>query len=487
MLFRLISWKLSSMKNVTLLFLLGFSLFANSQTIPNAGFEDWTECPTAAEPIPFQTSNAISYLISGSLSVERSTNAHGGNYAAYAHADASQEIQGFFSLGQDFNTGEITPLPFSGTPDSISFWAQHTISDLDFGTVVFTLYQDMTEVGYGIATFNENTSGYTYYSSPVNIEAGATPNGMTLGIYSGDDASLNGQLYIDDIHLIYNTGSGDDIPGGDFENWNVTNAQCLDNWTTTNGYTFPNLSVTQGEPYSGNHSVRITNQPTFFDGNSLGYILLGDPESDFCSAPSLELTDGQAPSSINGFYKFTAGNPNEMATLFLYCSAANDLGGCDSLFELYQYMPAAAEWTAFNINIPANVIQQWETGVAPDYVTIGFVSTMVSNEAEPNGDPNSVLWIDDVSLNYTTIQVAESMSLLWTIFPNPASDLLQIQSKSSTARAIDLLDSFGRIVASIQTSGERTSIDTSQLSNGVYTLRITDVSNVTSQQVVIQH
>jgi hypothetical protein len=475
------------MKLTILLVFITSSFFALAQTIPNAGFENWTECSSAAEPIPFQTSNAISNLISGSLSVERSTNAHGGNYAAYAHADASQEIQGFMTLGQDFNTGEITPLPFTGTPDSISFWAQHSISELDFGTVVFTLYEDMMEVGYGAITFNGSTTGYTYYSSPVNIEAGATPNGMTFGISSGGDASLNGELYIDDIHLIYNSGTGDDIPGGDFENWNITSAQCLDSWYTSNGFTLPNLSVEQGEPHSGNHSVRITNQLTSFGEGSLGYILLGDPESDFCSAPSLELTQGQAPSSINGFYKFTAGNPNEMATLFLYCSASNDLGGCDSVFELYQFMPAAAEWTAFNINIPANVIQQWESGIAPDYVTIGFVSTMVSNEGEPNGDPNSVLWVDDVSLNYTTIHVAESIALPWTIFPNPASDLLHIQLKSSAAIEIDLLDTHGRVVLSMKTAGNMTSIDTSQLSNGVYALRIKDGITVETQQVVIQH
>ena len=198
------------MKLIHLLLLLPLTILAKAQSIPNAGFENWTECPSAADPIPFQTSNLISYFLSGALNVEQSTNAHGGNYAAYAHADPTQQMQGFLTLGQDFNSGEITPLPFTGTPDSITFWAQHTISDFDYGTVIFTLYQDMMEVGIGAVTFNGNTSGYTYYSSPIYYDKGAAPNGITLSITSGDDASLNGELYIDDIHLVYNTGSGDD-------------------------------------------------------------------------------------------------------------------------------------------------------------------------------------------------------------------------------------------------------------------------------------
>jgi hypothetical protein len=463
------------------------SFFALAQSIPNAGFENWTECPSAAEPIPFQTSNAISYLLSGSLSVERSTDAHGGNYAAYAHADASQEMQGFFTLGQDFNTGEITPLPFTGTPDSISFWAQHTISDLDYGTVIFTLYQDMTEVGYGLVTFNGSTSGYTYYSSPVNIGAGATPNGMTFGVSSGGDPSLNGELYIDDIHLIYNTGTGDDIPGGDFENWNITSAQCLDGWNTTNGFTLPYLSVEQGEPHSGNHSARITNQPTNFGGGSLGYILLGNPETDFCNESSIAMANGQAATSVSGFYQYTAGNANEMATLFLHYSATNDFGGCDSIYEYYEYLPATTGWTTFSFSVPSNVIDQWQTVQAPQYITIGLVSTVVNDETEPNGDPNSVLLVDDLEIAYTTVSVAESSPTSLAVYPNPANDLLHIQLPSYTQANIQLMDALGQTVISTNTFGVNATLSTGELPSGIYMLRINDGHSISSQQVLVQH
>ena len=476
------------MKTTQLLFLLSLSGFAFGQSIPNAGFENWTECPSAAEPIPFQTSNAISYLLSGSLSVEQSTNAHGGSYAAYAHADPTQEILGFLTLGQDSNTGETTPLPFSGMPDSISFWAQHTISDLDYGTVVFTLYEDLTEVGFGVVIFNGSTSGYTYYSAPVDIAEGATPNGMSLGIISGGDASLNGELYIDDIHLIYNAGSGDDIPGGDFENWNITSAQCLDNWFTTNPYTLPNPSVDQGEPHSGNYSVRITNQPSAFGGGSLGFILLGNPESDFCDESSLLMPFGEAATVIGGFYKYTAGNANEMATLFMSYTASNDLGGCDSIYEYYQYMPPTTDWTQFAINIPPNIIAEWQNGNAPEYLTLGFVSTMVSDEAEPNGDPNSVLLVDDLELTYTAVGVGVvTTPFHFSCYPNPANDILTIQLPNLIQTSVEVVDAFGKTHIATSTNGKTFTLDTSSLANGMYTVRVHNEYSTSSQLVVIQH
>jgi hypothetical protein len=475
------------MKLTILLVFITSSFFALAQSIPNAGFENWTECSSAAEPIPFQTSNSISYLLSGSLSVEQSTNAHGGSYAAFVHADASQELQGFITLGQDFNTGEITPLPFTGTPDSISFWAQHTISELDFGTVILTLYEDLLEVGIGVITFNGSTTGYTYYSSPITIAEGSIPNGMSFGVSSGGDASLNGELYIDDIHLIYNTGTGDDIPGGDFENWNITSAQCLDSWYTSNGFTIPNLSVEQGEPHSGNHSARITNQPTNFGGSALGYILLGNPETDFCNESSLVMDNGQAATSVSGFYQYTAGNANEMATLFLHYSATNDFGSCDSIYEYYEYLPATIGWTAFSFSVPSNVIDQWQTAQAPQYITIGLVSTVVNDVAEPNGDPNSVLLVDDLEIAYTTVSVAESLPTTIAVYPNPANDMLQIVLPNYKQANIRLTDVLGKTMISTNVIGVKATLSTSDLPSGIYMLRINDGHSISSQQVIVQH
>jgi len=346
----------------------------------------------------------------------------------------------------------------------------------------------MMEVGFGAVTFNGNTSGYTYYSAPISYDKGAAPNGITLSITSGDDASLNGELYIDDIHLIYNTGTGDDIPGGDFENWNITSGQCLDNWSTTNIYTTPYLSVEQGEPHSGNHSVRITNQPNFFGEGPFGYVILGNPELDFCSDESLIMSQGQVVTTVTGFYKYTAGNPSEMATTYLYYSTVNDMGDCDSTYEQYNYWPAVADWTPFTIVVPNAIVAEWIANQqVPDYLSIGFVSTMVSNESEPNGDLGSVLWVDDINVEYTTVGLNDFASKTLSVYPNPASNRLTIQWSSTSQKQVEIVDAFGKIALATSTNGNNITLDTSSLSNGVYTLRMRDEYSTSTQLVVIQH
>ncbi len=475
------------MKNTLLFAFLLCSTWSWSQTIPNSSFENWSDCPYLEEPIPFQTSNEIASSISGSFNVEQSTNAHGGNYSAYLHEDASGQIQGMLTLGIDFNTGETIPLPFTGSPDSIGLWAIYNISDIDYATIMLTLYQDGLNVGYATFTLNGITTEYTYYSAAVTIDAGAVPNGMTLMISSGNDGSLAGEMYIDDIHLIYNTGTGTDIPGGDFENWNISSMPCLDSWYTTNLYTMPNPSVGQGEPHSGNHSARITNQPISFGNVALGYILLGNPDTDFCDDNSLSMAQGQAVTTLSGYYKYTAGNASEMATLFMHYSATNDLGGCDSIYEYYQYLPAAADWTQFTVNVPADVIAEWEAGNAPDHFTVGLVSTMVSDTSETNGDPNSVLLVDDLNVSYTTIDVKENLSSSVSVYPNPAADVLHIQWPTYTPANIQLIDAVGKTMITTNVFGANATISTSDVPVGVYVLRVNDGQSITTQQIVVQH
>jgi len=460
---------------------------AAAQSIPNSGFENWSDCPYLEEPIPFQTSNEIASSISGSFNVEQSTNAHGGNYSAYLHEDASGQIQGMLNLGIDFNTGETIPLPSTGSPDSIGLWAIYNISDIDYATIMLTLYQDGLNVGYATFTLNGTTTEYTYYSAAVTIDPGAVPNGMTLMISSGNDGSLAGEMYIDDIHLIYNTGTGTDIPGGDFENWNIASTSCLDSWYTTNLYTMPNPSVGQGEPHNGNHSARITNLPTSFGGGSLGYILLGNPVTDFCDGASLPMAQGQAVTTFSGYYKYTAGNASELATLFMYYSAFNLVGVCDSIYEYYQYLPAAADWTQFTVNVPADVIAEWQAGNAPNSLTVGFVSTIVSDTSEPNGDPNSVLLVDDLNVSYTTVGVKENLSSSVSVYPNPAADELHIQWPTYTQANIQLIDAVGKTMITTNVFGVNTTLSTSDGPAGVYVLRLNDGQSITTQQIVVQH
>jgi hypothetical protein len=234
--------------------------------------------------------------------------------------------------------------------------------------------------------------------------------------------------------------------------------------------------------------VRITNQPNIFGEGAFGYVILGNPELDFCSDESLILSQGQVVTTINGYYKYTAGNPSEMATTYLYYSTVNDMGDCDSTYDQYNYWPAVADWTPFTIVVPNAIVAEWIANQqAPDYLSIGFVSTMVSNETEPNGDPGSVLLVDDINVEYTTVGLNDVASKNVSVYPNPASNRLTIQWSSLSQKQVDIVDAFGKIALATSTNGNNITLDTSSLSNGVYTLRIRDEHSTSTQLVVIQH
>jgi hypothetical protein len=256
---------------------------------------------------------------------------------------------------------------------------------------------------------------------------------------------------------------------------------------TTNLYTVPNVSVEPGEPHSGNHSARITNQPWSFGTGSLGYILLGNPETDFCSDGSLAMTQGQAITSLTGYYKYTAGNANEMATLFTYYAATNDIGGCDSIYSYYQYLPATTDWTQFTATVPTDVINSWIAGNAPNHFTVGLVSTIVSDTTEPNGDANSVLLVDDLEVSYTTVGVKEAETATTVLYPNPANDALNIQLPRYTQAQIQLIDAVGKTILTSNLYGNTATLNTSDVPAGIYVLRVNDGATISTHSLVVEH
>jgi len=74
-----------------------------------------------------------------------------------------------------------------------------------------------------------------------------------------------------------------------------------------------------------------------------------------------------------------------------------------------------------------------------------------------------------------------------TVFPNPASEELFINSYSLLVNAISIEDVLGRTVLRITDNTDQISnLDVSNLSNGIYTLRVVTDKTILSKQFVIQ-
>jgi hypothetical protein len=458
-----------------------------SQDIPNSGFEDWTDCVAWSTPIGFVSDNSLNYTWNQTLSVEKSTQSHSGNYAAYLHCITSSPGVGSLQWSADttfadFNIGTLAP--FQGTPDSLVFWAKTNAGGGGESLVSAYLFNQESFSAIAEIYFSQNGLGYTRYSVPFTY-TGDDPDGIFLSISSSYLETTNTEMWIDDIELIYNNGSGDQIPNGGFENWSDYLMPCLDSWTGSNWRTVPTFSVTPGEPRSGNYSARITNETTVYFADTLGYILLGSVwANDLCNAPSLQMPQGQALTNLQGYYKYEPSNPLDTASAVIFYYAIDEFSlACVEVYRLRSYLPAASEWTPFSLSVPGDTIQSWEEGDNPLFAMIGFYSY----KNQGGGFSGSELLVDDLHAAYTTVNVNEMDGLNSFVCPNPANDELNVQLPRDMEIHVQLFDMLGQCLKNVDTRGTRVKISTSELSSGMYTLTTTDGNASSSHRIMVQH
>jgi hypothetical protein len=74
----------------------------------------------------------------------------------------------------------------------------------------------------------------------------------------------------------------------------------------------------------------------------------------------------------------------------------------------------------------------------------------------------------------------------FNVYPNPASDLINISISESKNASISIIDVTGKVVKVSSINGLTTSINTSELSGGVYYVKMTDGTSVYTKKVVIK-
>ena len=84
----------------------------------------------------------------------------------------------------------------------------------------------------------------------------------------------------------------------------------------------------------------------------------------------------------------------------------------------------------------------------------------------------------------TTIEVANVFGL--NVYPNPASDVINVTLNKEVTATINVVDVTGKVVKTSTINGTTTSINTAGLSNGVYYVNITDGTSVSTEKVVIK-
>jgi len=465
-----------------------------SQLLPNPSFEDWTTITYWEDPESFFTTNFQSYFSVASPNVIKSSDAHGGYFAAQLTTAVLQggNLPGLISLGTPGEMGIADPLPFSSTPDSVAFYAKYSMELLDTALFGVFLYSGGFPVSTAFHVLTGAETEYVRYSIPMTYSGFDMPDALGFLMFNTDPeiAQENSWVLVDDITFIYNNVEGEIFPNGDFENWSSIQSEEPDEWTTSNIYTSSSgTSVQQSaDATDGNFSARNESLPIAFDSNqSIGFVILGALSNDGIT-DGLELDGQTMPYAIEGMYRYEPAEVGDSASIYFLMTYWDDVELLDdTLFENYSTLPPTVNWLPFSFAIPENDYMDWEQiGLWPDDLYLGFASGILQENDEPFGNiPGSVLHIDELNLLYDLAEgVDETGGDSPLAYPNPATASLQI-ANAHEFETLNIYNASGVLINSFNEIPQ--AFNTSDLPAGVYCFELLSRGLSKKISVVVAH
>jgi hypothetical protein len=480
-------------------FVLASNAFTQTQ-LPNPDFEFWSQEVYWEDPEPFTTTNLQAYLSGNTGNALKSTDSHGGMYSCHLETSSSElgDFPGALFIGTPSLDLVEGGLPFDGSPDSIKFYAKHHIAEGDSAVLYCILQGSGIPIALGFQSVTGESTDWVEYSAPMDYLFAMNPEIVSLILASSDFQNPNPESWItvDDIHFVYNGVEADPFPGGDFEEWIEVGSEEPDFWNTSNPFTAPLGQSVQksNQAFSGSYSVRIETLPTpFEEGDNIGFLLNGFIGDDVING-GLELSDQEIPISFTGYYKYDPANETDSAGVLLLLREFNEITfEYDTLLEGELDLPAASNFTLFEIELPINILNDWiADGTYPDLLTIGLSSSKINDDdyIAPEG---SVLWVDDLSLGYYLGLTENALHESVLTFPNPTSERLDIQAKGiQEIYSVEIYDMNGALVRSVTQikSGMMNpflTLDVTALAEGNYTLVLKTANGTISKKISVIH
>jgi hypothetical protein len=267
------------------------------------------------------------------------------------------------------------------------------------------------------------------------------------------------------------------LTNGGFESWaNQIIFQTPNNWFTFNQFAVgstptPVAKVT--DAHSGSFAAKISSTIISFGGSNdtiQGGILYGD--FDIAGGGSPGVPFQSRPDSIVGYYKSNLlSGDSAMIQVLLGNSpstSSNQTGFC------FGYITQnASTYTRFSFPI----IYDPAITIAPDtlFLAIGLGSQ--------NFNLASTITVDDIQFVYNTVGVEEMVNSSFKFYPNPANDILVIESINEDE--ITIYNAVGQLIQKVQVAPAiKTSINCSLLEEGIYFFK---GMNGVSEKFVVKH
>jgi len=204
---------------------------AQAQTLTNLNLETWSQrakaVPTGVEaPTNWQTTDdllsilAKSPLPSSTATVSKTTDVHGGSFAAKMESKVYAPFQsiipvvpGILTLGNAIkftsDGSEITGVPYTGRPTSVQFYYKLTgpAALNDSAAVFFSLTRNVggtTQYVVSRGVLLAPAAAYTLVTLPLTYTSTTTPDSLHLTFTSGDARrpTAGTALFIDDVAVV---------------------------------------------------------------------------------------------------------------------------------------------------------------------------------------------------------------------------------------------------------------------------------------------
>jgi hypothetical protein len=456
-----------------LLFAIGitFSLFGNAQTIPNGGFENWTNNSYESPQNYWYTSNSVVFPLGLPYNVLKVTDPQQGTYAIKMNTvtNGVDTMFGYFINGDP--TTFAGGIPYTQHPTTLTGYYKSNIAVGDTGLLFCIFKQGGTAISFDVQIFTGTHNAYTPFALTINVPNLSTPDSLIVGAVSSNAFSNNGipgsMLQIDNL-LFTGVTSQPTLMNGSFENWTSNSRYTPAMWMTAG-----DSILRTSDAHSGSYALQLN---TIAYNNSVGasYATNGTivPNGITGGRPYVLMSD-----TLCGWYKYVP-NGMDSATVWVQTTAShNPVGG------IGMGLPPAANYTFFSL--PFTSIQ------TPDTLLIAFASTFNNTNLNNGG---SVFKIDDLYLKSSALAVPE---IHWNdfgfvkLFPNPASGDCNIAftNKENENVLLTITDETGRKISEETISGignHTVKIDTSVLAKGFYTVTLLQGEKFTSRKLIVQ-
>jgi|GEM_PF-900215 len=184
------------------------------------------------------------------------------------------------------------------------------------------------------------------------------------------------------------------------------------------------------------------------------------------------------PHALEGYYKY---NPFKNDSAMIQIGFSNFVGDPLIVDEKLIITKPASNWTKFSIPIPEQFRDQYF-----DEIQVIFVASAGVNFDDMincHGQRGATLWIDNISLNYSSgIKQNLFSTLKANAFPNPATtEVLYIELNEEFTGVIWVYDLSGRKILESNISGTQSQLNISSFASGNYIYKLMNENTIFAQ------